>query len=171
MGWGDDSPLLKNNPYENPIWNETAFFETDQGRPFRVEVNWKGAYRGVERGEWRGSEMSFYSPRGEGEESTIVKLSGQTGHDEGGFVQGENIVETYKQPLWWETDMLPIPLRHDSGHGGSHTFITHEFIDSLINNRQPAVNIYEAIAYTAPGIVAHQSALKGGEHMKIPNFD
>ena len=86
-------------------------------------------------------------------------------------MQGENIVETYKQPLWWETDMLPIPLRHDSGHGGSHTFITHEFIDSLINNRQPAVNIYEAIAYTAPGIVAHQSALKGGEHMKIPNFD
>ena len=67
--------------------------------------------------------------------------------------------------------MLPKPLRHDSGHGGSHTFITHEFIDALINNRQPAVNIYESIAYTAPGIVAHQSALKDGETMKIPDFD
>lgn len=172
MGWGDDSPLHKNNPYENPFWNETAFFETDQGRPFRVEVNFKGAYMGAERGEWRGSNMSFYSPPGEGAESTIVKLSElTTGRDEGGFVKGENPVETYNQPLWWETDMLPKPLRHDSGHGGSHTFITHEFIDSLINNRQPVVNIYEAIAYTAPGIVAHQSALKGGEYMKIPNFD
>ena len=30
-----------------------------------------------------------------------------------------------------------------------------------------AVNIWEAIAYTAPGIIAHQSALKGGEPMKI----
>jgi predicted dehydrogenase len=173
IGWGDDSPILKNNRYENPFWNETAFFETNQKRPFRVEVNWKGAYRGTERGEWRGSKMSFFSPHGEGGDSTIVKISDQTGHDEGGFVQGANIIETYKQPLWWKTDMLPKPLQHDSGcgHGGSHTFITHEFIDALINNRQPTVNIYEAIAYTVPGIVAHQSALKGGEYMKIPNFD
>ena len=48
-----------------------------------------------------------------------------------------NTIETYKQPMWWQTDMLPEPLRHNSGHGGSHTFITHEFIDSLINNRRP----------------------------------
>jgi predicted dehydrogenase len=27
LGWGDDSPLLKNNPYKNPFWNETAFLE------------------------------------------------------------------------------------------------------------------------------------------------
>ena len=67
--------------------------------------------------------------------------------------------------------MLPEPLRHNSGHEGSHTFITHEFIDSMVNNRQPLVNIYEALAYTAPGIVAHKSALKDGEYMKIPSFD
>jgi predicted dehydrogenase len=171
MGWGDDNLILKNNRYENPFWNETAFFETDKGRPFRVEVNWKGAYQGAERCEWRGSHMSFFSPRGEGGESTIVKISEKTRRDEGGFVQEANIVETYKQPLWWQTDLLPPALRHDSAHGGSHTFITHEFIDSLLNNRLPTVNIHEAIAYTAPGIVAHQSALKGGEHMKIPSFD
>lgn len=171
MGWGDEDPILKNNRYGNPFWNETAFFETDQKRPFRVEVNWKGAYRGAERGEWRGSKMSFFSPLGEGGESTIVKVSEKTGRDEGGFVQGANIVEPYKQPLWWKTDMLPQALRHNSGHGGSHTFITHEFIDSLINNRKPTVDIHEAIAYTAPGIVAHQSALKNGESMKIPDFD
>ena len=33
------------------------------------------------------------------------------------------------------------------------------------------VNVHEAVAYTAPGIVAHQSALKGGEQMKIPSFE
>ena len=63
------------------------------------------------------------------------------------------------------------PLRHDSGHEGSHTFITHEFISALLQNRQPTVNVYEAVAYTAPGIVAHQSALKGGEQMKVKQFD
>jgi hypothetical protein len=76
----------------------------------------------------------------------------------------------YDQPKWWKTE-LPGPLQHDSGHDGSHTFITHEFVDSIINNRQPEVNIYEALAYTAPGIIAHASALKNGEYMKIPNFD
>jgi hypothetical protein len=33
------------------------------------------------------------------------------------------------------------------------------------------VDISEALAYTAPGIVAHQSALQAGERLKIPNFD
>ena len=32
------------------------------------------------------------------------------------------------------------------------------------------VNVYEAIAFTLPGIVAHQSALHGGEHMKIKDY-
>jgi hypothetical protein len=59
----------------------------------------------------------------------------------------------------------------DSGHGASHPFITHEFIMALVENREPSVNVYEAVAMTAPGIVAHQSALKGGEQMKVPRFD
>jgi hypothetical protein len=33
------------------------------------------------------------------------------------------------------------------------------------------VNICEALAMTVGGIVAHQSALKGGESLKIPQFD
>ncbi len=67
--------------------------------------------------------------------------------------------------------MLPEPLRHGSGHGGSHTFLTHEFIDALVNERQPAIDIYESLAYTVPGIIAHQSAVQGGKQMKIPSFD
>jgi predicted dehydrogenase len=171
MGWGDGSPLLKNNPFNNPFWNETAFFKTDRGTPFRVEVNWKGALRGAERAEWRGDKMSFFSALQEGGDHTIVRAADTLGQDDAGFKNKTNKVEVYKQELWWQTDLLPEPLRHNSGHGGSHTFITHEFIDAIINNRQPAVNIYEALAYTAPGIVAHESALKNGEYMKVPGFD
>jgi hypothetical protein len=72
---------------------------------------------------------------------------------------------------WWATDMLPEQLRHDSGHEGSHTFLTHEFVDALVTGRQPTVNVYEALAYAAPGIVAHRSALAGGTQMRIPSFD
>ena len=115
--------------------------------------------------------MSFFSSLTEGNEHTIVRVTDKTGQDDAGFKNEENTIETYKQPMWWKTDMLPEPLRHDSGHGGSHPFITHEFIDAIINNRKPVVDIYEALAYTAPGIVGHQSALKNGEYMTIPDFD
>jgi hypothetical protein len=65
---------------------------------------------------------------------------------------------------------LPEPLRHTSGHEGSHTFITHEFVDAMTHGRRPVVDIREALAYTVPGIIAHQSALKGGESLKIPQI-
>jgi predicted dehydrogenase len=171
LGWGDDSELLKNNLYKNPFWNSTAFFKTSRGNPFRVEVNWKGALQGTERGEWRGDKMSFFTASKEGDPHTIVRSVGVEGKDSGGFQVTKNVVETYSQPQWWKTDLLPEPLRHGSGHDGSHCFITHEFIDSIIKNRRPAVDVHEALAYTAPGIVAHESALKGGEYMKIPDFD
>lgn len=66
--------------------------------------------------------------------------------------------------------MLPEPLRHPSGHDGSHTFLTHEFIDALVNERKPSIDVYEALAYTVYGIIAHKSALEGGKQLEIPQF-
>ena len=171
QGWGDSNdPMLKGNPYQNPFWNQKALFKTNRGNSFIAEVCWRGALIGTERGEWHGDKMSFYAGY-KGLDAHIVTTSERVGTDDGGFKIAEPEMRRYEQPDWWNTDMLPQALHHNSGHGGSHTFITHEFIDSIINEREPEVNIYEALAYTAPGIVAHQSALRGGEYMTIPNFD
>jgi len=171
LGWGDDSPILKDNPYKNPFWSETAFFKTDRGHAFRVAVYWSAAVRGCERGQWIGTNMSFYDPHPNGLGPVIVRSGAQTEKDDAGFARKLSPFENYDQPQWWRTDMLPEPLRHDSGHDGSHTFLTHEFIDALVNGRRPAIDVYEAAAYTAPGIVAHRSALAGGKPMKVPSFD
>jgi len=171
IGWGDASPILKDNVYKNPFWNETAFFQTDKGNAFRVGIYWNAPVRGCERGQWYGEKMSFFDPNPNGLGHIIVRSGEQTETDDAGFVRQLSPFEKYEQPNWWQTDMLPKPLRHDSGHGGSHTFLTHEFIDALVNERRPAIDVYESVAYTVPGIVAHQSALKGGQQMKIPSFD
>ncbi len=42
---------------------------------------------------------------------------------------------------------------------------------AVIEERPPLVDVYEAIAMTAPGLVAHQSALKDGERLETPQFD
>ena len=171
-GWGDDSPICKDNAYDNPFWNESAMFRTDRGHAFRVNVWWKGAHRGCERAEWIGDRMSFYCGHPNGVGPVIVRSAeGQKEKDDAGFVRDLPARQAYQQPEWWKTDMLPEPLRHNSGHHGSHTFLTHEFVDVLTHDRRPAIDIYEALAYTVPGVVAHESALRGGELMKIPNFD
>ena len=171
IGWGDNDPIVQNNQYNNPFWNESALFKTSNGLSFPVEINWKGALRGSERGEWHGDKMSVVMSHGDMSGSVLVKAGEKIVKDDGGFNVAENIVERFPDTDWWKTDMLPEPLRHASGHDGSHCFITHEFIDSIVNNRTPEVDIYQALAMTVPGIVAHQSALKGGEHLKIPSFD
>jgi hypothetical protein len=85
-------------------------------------------------------------------------------------ILGQDGAEKYAEVKWWQTDMLPEPLRHDSGHEGSHCFITHEFVDAIAKGRKPFVGIDEALAYTVPGMIAHQSALNGGQSLKIPTI-
>ena len=115
--------------------------------------------------------MSLYGKDPNGLEEIKINASEDLGSDDAGFLYKKAEMDDYEQPDWWQTDMLPEPLRHNSGHDGSHTFITHEFIDSILDGRKSIVNINEALAYTVPGLVAHKSALKGGESLKIPNFD
>ncbi|HPA44519.1 MAG TPA: Gfo/Idh/MocA family oxidoreductase [bacterium] len=169
-GWGDDSPILKDNVYNNPFWTGSAMFRTDRGHGFRMNVWWKGAHRGCERAQWIGTKMSFYSEHPNGMKSVLVRTGNQTEKDDAGFVRNLPQFEEYPQPEWWNTDMLPEPLRINTGHEGSHAFLTHEFIEALSQGRRPMVDVYEALSYTVPGIIAHQSALQEGALLKIPQF-
>jgi hypothetical protein len=93
------------------------------------------------------------------------------GKDDAGFEHTRNKVKHFEFTKWRQTDLLPLLLRQNSGHDGSHTFITHEFIWSIVEERMPEVNIYEAMAYTFPAKIAHQYSLKGGEVLTTPDFD
>ena len=55
-------------------------------------------------------------------------------------------------------------------HGGSHGYLGHEFVMSILENRKPQVDIGQALNMTVAGVVAHQSAIKDGELMKIPQY-
>ena len=56
------------------------------------------------------------------------------------------------------------------GHGGSHGQLSNEFILSIIEDREPLVSVYEAIAMTVPGIIAHKSTQRDGETLNIPQY-
>ncbi len=83
--------------------------------------------------------------------------------------------------------LLPEPIRkftlpqeiHDAehlsflqggGHGGSHPHLVNEFISALVEDRDPWPNALTSANWTCVGICAHESALKGGETVRLPDF-
>jgi predicted dehydrogenase len=56
------------------------------------------------------------------------------------------------------------------GHGGSHPHMVNEFLNALAQDRDPWPNAPLSANWTCVGICAHQSALKGGEIVKLPEF-
>lgn len=56
------------------------------------------------------------------------------------------------------------------GHGGSHAYLVHEFVDAVANDRVPAINVWEAVRYMAAGVMAHKSALREGEVLTVPDW-
>ncbi|MFA5817226.1 MAG: Gfo/Idh/MocA family oxidoreductase [Bacteroidales bacterium] len=130
-----------NNRYRNPYGTEIALFRTSDGGMSRMGVSWDTPGDGGERGRIRGQKGSFYG-KYEGLEKSLPSL---------------------------ERPALP-PGVSAGGHGGSHGHLTNEFINTIIQDRKPLVDIAIALNLTVSGIVAHESALKDGELMKIPQF-
>lgn len=56
------------------------------------------------------------------------------------------------------------------GHHGSHPHLVHEFVRSIIEERDPAISIDFASNVNAAGILAHASALAGGKELEVPEF-
>ena len=57
-----------------------------------------------------------------------------------------------------------------NGHEGSHQFLVDDFVTAVNNRTLPPVNAWVAARFTLPGIIAHESALRGGERLPIRDF-
>lgn len=133
----------KENPYNNPFNAEIAFFKTSEG--------------GLSR-----QGRSSATP---GTTSEIGRVWGTRGmFDHEGY-------------MGLDADKLPDLTRPalpagvpEGGHGGSHGRLMQEFIFSIIEDRKPLVDIASALNMTIPGIIAHQSAMKNGDWLKIPQY-
>ncbi len=156
LGWGTaEHPWLTENRYKNPFWNQSALMQTSGGAMLRCNVFWLAAAE-VERATWYGDEGTFnMAAAGFNADTLRIRLRGK---------------RTVEVPRYWQRDMLPPAMRHDAAHDGAETVISAEFINALVEGREPAIGLREALAMTVPGLVAHQSALKGGEQLPVPEF-
>jgi len=129
------------NPYKNAFGTEIALFRTSEGGTSRMAVSWDTPGAGGEMGRVRGQRGSFYG-----------KYEGLE----------KNLPNTKRPPL--------PPGVSGGGHGGSHGHLMNEFVTAILRDRPPLVDIAMALNLTVSGIVAHQSAVKDGELLKIPQY-
>ena len=49
--------------------------------------------------------------------------------------------------------------------------MVHEFIRSIVEEREPWINAVTSANWTAPGICAHESAMADGAEVVVPSFE
>ena len=57
-----------------------------------------------------------------------------------------------------------------NGHRGSHQFLVHDFVTSCTTESIPPNNVWQAARYVIPGLIGHESAMKGGELLEVPDL-
>jgi predicted dehydrogenase len=163
--------------YGNPYPIETATL-TLEGTAARAEVTrtlFETAPYGDEAFDVFG-ELATFAGIGHGKRPRLVKISPlvKTG--------AERVITEEEPEIPFRTDLLPEalrtlytlpePMRRFAlwGHGGSHTHLVHEFIRSILEERQPYIHARKAADWCAAGICAHESAMRDGARVEIPSF-
>ena len=132
------------NAYDNIFDTEVALFRTSEGGMARIAVSWGTQGAGAESGHVRGQRGTWnvLTDKYEGEEENLPDL---------------------RKP------QLP-PTLAAGGHGGSHGDLSNEFVSAILEARTPEIDIAMALNMTVPGIIAHRSACRDGELLKIPQY-
>ncbi|HBE41066.1 MAG TPA: gfo/Idh/MocA family oxidoreductase [Bacteroidales bacterium] len=133
--------LPGNNKYNNRFASQIALFRTSEGGMARMCRSSDTPGFGGEIGRIRGQKGSYYG-KYQGLEKDLPDL---------------------------DRPSLP-PGVAAGGHGGSHGMLMDEFVSSVLQDRKPLVDVAISLNMTVCGIVAHQSSMKDGETMKIPQF-
>lgn len=172
--------------FANDFSNASALFELADGGAMRVNEFRRVGYPS----HLRESRFRFFGTEGSFEElatvafwqtkegatdiSTLVESAASLPHDHpslahvdpalrGAFVSGYAPVH---DPSRIPAELRPLP----NGHEGSHHFLADDFVRAVTTESLPPVNAWVAARFTMPGIIAHQSALAGGERFSIPDL-
>ncbi|WP_285726517.1 Gfo/Idh/MocA family protein [Psychromicrobium xiongbiense] len=172
--------------FNNDFSNATALFEMAGGGSVRVNEFRRVGYPS----HLRESRFRFFGTEGSFEQ--LVETA--VWQDKEGFTDVSELLETAPSmdpddPSLADVDpalrdafisglapvhdaaRLPAELKVlPSGHEGSHHFLVDDFALAVATQSLPPVNAWQAARYTLPGIVAHQSALRGGERLPIRDF-
>jgi predicted dehydrogenase len=175
------------NDWDNEFSNQSALMGLSDGGVLRVNE-----FRRVGGPHGRSVRLSFFGTEGVFEEqlntAVFTDRSGKVVEDLSDAmycrpkfedVNGE-IPESMRRELhqgmngytrFHDTSRLPESFtRLHNGHCGSHQFLVDDFLKGLDGAPVAHLDVRAAARFCAPGLVAHQSAMRGGERLEVPAF-
>lgn len=164
----DTTLLICQTPSGKLIKVRNDMLSNTPARKFYSLQGTKGVYEGNRRTVWSGDGSIRSHNRGE----------------------GEGIVDEYHQvwladihgdtprfhPLKDLEQYLPEAMRNPPpegiyvGHAGGDYWQVRAFLDAILNDEAPPIDIYAALEMTAPGICGGISMNKGGAPVEVPDF-
>ena len=199
MGFRDHDPdevfgVGKNN-WDNPFSNETAIMQMSGGGIARINE-----FRRVGIGHKPSSYITcLYGTKGayEGSVTQHVMIKGvAAGVDDTRIDYVSDLVNTKHEVEEQNTDAFNIhvdPISEPSHRGfaavhdlsrlpkafrdvphtvhyNSHPYLVDDFFRAVVTGKLPPNNAWDSARYMIPGIIAHESALKDGLPMEVPDF-
>ena len=187
FGSGLMRPELREQ-YGNPYPIETAIFELESETELAAEVTrtlFHTARSYIESFCIYGEKASFEWDQVDGEEPVVFKMNSITASNvaRGGEITTERVKPRDRPDLLpqeiarfttrgvYDETNVHLSFLQGGGHDGAHPHLVHEFVRSILEERQPRPNAVTVANWNAPGICAHESAMNGGVRIRIPSFD
>lgn len=151
-------PDIRYNPYKRASETGAALFKTEKGAVIRILICF-GAYVGFDH------NFCLYGTRGSIETDRAENLL--KAHS---FAKLAEIPGTHENKI-----EIPVTLgfadENGKGHGGADAKMMRAFIDCIVNDTKPPLDVDLGIQMSIPGIYAHESAINGGIPVSIPVID
>ncbi len=175
------------NVWRNTFSNESALFRMSDGSVCRINEFRRVGHPGTVRMSLWGTEGSFeenaagaiwVTKRRDQKERLDEKLAcaGVPARKPGEGGEGMDLVTSEDGTHRGVSSVHPVDrlpkefIGLPNGHSGSHQFLVDDFVRACAEGRTPPNNVWDAARYFVPGLIAHESAKKGGALMEIPDF-
>lgn len=171
------------NQWQNRFSNESALFKMSDGSSARINEFRRIGHPGTVRMAMFGTQGSFehnnagaiWVTKNRDEKQPLDELltcrrasqhiqsdMDKVTADDGTHHSAAPIHPVHRLPA--EFKGLP------NGHNGSHQFLVDDFVRACLTQKTPPNNVWDAARYVIPGLIAHDSALKNGELLNIPDL-
>ena len=172
------------NPWGNRFSNESALLKMSDGSTFRINEFRRVGHPGTVRMTLFGTEASFEcNSTGSAwltrDHAATIRLdellrcgdlaaeNGSENMNKVTAADGTHKDVSRVHPI----ARLPREFRGlTNGHSGSHQFLVDDFVRACASNMLPPNNVWQAARYLLPGLVAHESARRGGELLPVPDL-
>lgn len=175
------------NYWDNPFSNTSMLLKMSDGSIVRISENRRMAWFVPET-----YITGFYGDKASYEcsllQHSFIKMEekGVTYEDVSDYLNPIELTKHKGEPDFmqnavngkWSGTEAPIQLvsrlpkefeKLHTGHAGTHKFMVDDFCQAVVSGHLSPTNAWQAARYNLPGLIGHESALRGGECLPIPD--